>query len=282
MVANMTNHNLQEEKFKLDQLLTQKRLNISDEEIKYITSKLPDKKFYEFAYHMLMQNKFINLETEWQEWKPWNIWHYPIFDLNRFNIIVCQNASYIRNKKILDVGCNIGYLSLFCLELGCENVLGIDVREEKLNIADFICNKANFSNHNFKKVDINYKDSIVPVLDGIETILLSGMLYHVSNHYDILRNLSDSKAETMIIEISESHEFRDEHTPNILWHNKENTKLTLNGYSKEHNNILVGHPNQSWINMAMKEFGWRLQKIEYFVVDLEGKKNHRCCSVFVR
>jgi 2-polyprenyl-3-methyl-5-hydroxy-6-metoxy-1,4-benzoquinol methylase len=281
MAEKTTNHNLSEEKFKLDQLLTQQLLKISNDEIKYITSRLPDKRFYEFAYHMLFQNKFTDLEKEWQKWKPWNIWDYPIFDLNRFNIIACQNDRYIRDKKILDIGCNIGYLSLFCLCLGCENVLGIDAREEKLNIADFICNKAKFSNHTFRKVDINHKDSVTPILNGIETIVFSGVLYHVSNHYEILRRLSDSTAETMIIENEESHEFRYESNPHIFWH-QENTKSTMNGYSNYHDRILVGAPNQTWINTAMQELGWRLLKTEYFVMDIQQKKHHRCCSVFVR
>lgn len=282
MVAKEISRNLAEEKFKLDQLLGQKLLKMSDNEIKYITDKLPDKKFYEFAYHVLLQkNKFTNLEKEWQGWSPWHVWNYPIFDLNRFNIVICQNARHIENKKILDIGCNIGYLSLFCLGIGCSNVLGIDIREEKLKIADFICKKANFYNHTFKKVDINQEDALSPVLKDVDTILFSGVIYHVSNHYEILRKLSHSDAKTMIIENSESHQFRNEHTPNIFWH-RENTQDTMNGHSNVHDYILVGYPNQTWIYMAMKELGWTLQKTEYFVMDLDQKRHHRCCSVFVR
>jgi len=285
-----TNYNIQEEKFKIDQLLTQELLQLSDSDISDITRKLPDKKYYEFSYHMLFNNKFDNLEKEWQAWKPWDIWTYPVFDLNRFNIIMCQNAKYIHNKKILDIGCNIGYLSLFSLYLECKHVTGIDVREEKLNIADFICNKANFSNHTFKKVNIHNCDSLNKVMNGVETIIFSGVLYHVSNHYEILRNLSNSDADTMIIENEESPEGRDKHTPYIFWHDRDNTKNMMHGYSKDHEHILVGKPNQAWINMAMKELGWKLQKTEYLVMNLEKKTNHRslvptdhrCCSVFVR
>lgn len=270
---------LSTQKFVLDQQIQQHSLGWSDEQIKYIKSKLPNKKYYEFAYHMFTQNKFENLEQEWKEWKEWPIWNYPIYDLNVFNKILIENSKFIKNKNILDIGCSIGYHSLFCLNLECNNVIGIDARKKKLNIADFICKKFGSDRHQFRNIDINDKEMLYSVSKNIDTILFIGVIYHVSNHYEILRNLSDSTATTMIIEKMDSHKFHDSPIPNIYWEH-ESVSVSRNGYSEKHDEILVGKPNQAWINSVMKELGWRLIKTEHFYNKHPSRQ--RAISVFER
>lgn len=278
MAAKTNNLELREKEFLINQSLAQEHLNLTDDQIQIIKDKLPDKKYYEFAYHMLLKNKFGNLDQEWQSWKPWQIWNYPIYDLNRFDKIILQNKNYIKNRKILDVACNIGYLSLFCLNLDCEKVVGFDIYEEKLKIADFICQKIGSKKHEFKKININSQQELLSVSQDIDTILLSGVIYHVANHYEILKNLSNSNASVMIIENRDTHKFYNSFTPNIYWR-YESTNDIMNGYSEKHDQILVGKPNQTWINMAMKELGWTLIKTDYIVM---SDKEPRCCSVFER
>ena len=44
---------------------------------------LPDKKYYEYAYH-----KFFNPEVEYANWEPWDEWDYPERDVLRFGQII--------------------------------------------------------------------------------------------------------------------------------------------------------------------------------------------------
>ena len=142
--TKINDHDLQRQKFLLEQDLAQAKLGLSPSKINSIKKQLPDKKYYEFAYHMFFNKQFDNLEKQWQSWEPWEIWDYPIQDLNRFDNIIIKNIDKISGKNILDIGCNLGYLSLFCLHAGCNDIQGIDVRKNKLNIANFICTKAGF------------------------------------------------------------------------------------------------------------------------------------------
>ena len=282
MVAKTKRNDMhfEEEKFIYENKINQIKLGLTDHEVEIIKQNLPDKQYYEFAYHMFFQNKFSELEKEWREWKPWDIWHYPIVDLNRFNIIILQNANILRNKNVLDIGANLGYLSLFCLNLNSKRAVGIDVRKNKLSIADFICKKAGFTNYKFEKLDISNSDNLLRACEDIDTILFPGVIYHIANHYTVLSTLSKSKATNMIIENLESLEFFNHHDPNIKW-KQESVENSMNGYLDLHENILVGVPNQSWINTAMGELGWKLKKINYFSM-CNNDNRVRCCSVFER
>jgi 2-polyprenyl-3-methyl-5-hydroxy-6-metoxy-1,4-benzoquinol methylase len=278
------NINFQSEihKFLLNQKLTKLQLGLTDQEIEKIINKLPDKKYYEFAYHMLFKNIFVNLEEEWKKWTPLKEWHYPIIDLNRFNIIILQNLNKLHNQNVLDIGCSIGYLSLFSLHVGAKNVIGVDIRENKLKIANFICQNAQFTNYQFIKSDINNTYSLLEHCQKVDTILFSGTLYHTSNHYEILKTFSKSKAKNIIIENSEVSRFVNDHTPNIDW-KQEEVHNNMNGWHESNKNVLVGRPNQAWINAAMTELGWRLCKINYFkMYKLFDGTSTRCCSVFER
>ena len=49
---------------------------------------------------------------------------------------------------------------------------------------------------------------------------------------------------------------------------------------KDKDKVLVGKPNQAWIDVAMTELGWTKQKVEcYKTINSTGP---RVCSVFTR
>ena len=66
-------------------------------ELKHLNNGLPDKKYYEFAYH-----KFFNPEVEYTSWEPWDAWDYPERDILRFGCIIKDQIPFIQNKKVLD------------------------------------------------------------------------------------------------------------------------------------------------------------------------------------
>ena len=270
------------ENFLYNQKKQKEQYQLSDSDIADIKLGLPDKKYYEFAYYMYYQNKHLNLETEYNKWQSWDEWDYPVYDLFRFNLIVLQNKKHFSNKNILDLGSNLGYFSLFSLYSGCKNVKGIDVRSSKLEISKFICKKAGYTNFSFEEKNINDFPLLDTTLKDIDTILCLGLIYHVSNHYQLLTQLTNSKASCIIIDNSEQPEYVKSGYPHIHWKFDDLTGEDgkMRGYMKDKDKVLVGKPNQAWIDVAMTELGWNKQKVEYYkTINSTGP---RVCSVFTR
>ena len=274
------------EKFLIEQHLQKISSRMNDSEIKSIKDNLPNKKFYEFMYYAFYNNHFNNLQKAWTDWKEWDAWDYPIQDLNRFNKIILQNKSSIEGKKVIDVGCSLGYLSLFCLHLGCELIEGTDVRPELLKVADFVCNKAGYKNYKFTINNVHEYESLKQVCQYYDTIIFSGVTYHIPDHYNVIKTLSDSNAGTLIIDNSEHEDFYQKSTPHVYWGKENIDEHQFYGYQdKEQKTIIVGKPNQSFINNLLTHFGWTLEKVNYYNLNnLKGPKtsSSRCCSTWIR
>ena len=107
-------------------------------------------------------------------------------------------------------------------------------------------------------------------------------IYHVSNHYQLLTQLTNSKASCIIIDNSEQPEYVKSGYPHIHWKFDDLTGEDgkMRGYMKDKDKVLVGKPNQAWIDVAMTELGWNKQKVEYYkTINSTGP---RVCSVFTR
>tara|TARA_Y100000310_G_C20646562_1_gene796983 strand:+ start:294 stop:1028 length:735 start_codon:yes stop_codon:yes gene_type:complete len=213
---------------------------------------LPDKKYYEFMYHSYF-NEWKNINDFYSIWKPWNEYDYHKDDINRFNKIIFDNVNFIRNKRILDIGCSIGYLSLFCLHAGCSNIRGFDIRSKNITIANHTLNIAGYNNHNLFVDDIHNKNHLTTNLENIDTVLLSGLIYHVHDHVKILDTITNSKIKTLIINVEEATEIMNDKNPLIIWRN-EKTDDPQNGWIDGKSNITVGTPNQQFLNCALQDF----------------------------
>tara|TARA_A100001015_G_C14923058_1_gene685098 strand:- start:396 stop:1271 length:876 start_codon:yes stop_codon:yes gene_type:complete len=274
----------QESNFLWTQKKQQEKYMLSDNDIIEIQSKLPDKKYYEFAYHMFNQRQFTDLDKVWKNWKPWAVWNYPVYDLYRFNTIIIQNKKFIKNKRVVDLGCNLGYFSLFSLHCGAKFVKGIDVRDKKLPIAEFICKEAGYDNVDFEKVDFSITTGMHKALEDIETIICSGIIYHIQNHHQFFKNMTQSSASCIIIDNFEDNKYVGELYPHMHW-KYENTAGVVNemgAHDENNKKMLVGRPNQTWIDNTMNDLGWSRKKIEYYAPWLNDVSNTRVCSVFTR
>jgi len=274
-----TDFEFKAKEFLLENKIAQQCLGLDDFARNKIKNSLPDKKYYEFLWHMFYNKKFVNLEEEWKNWQPWDIWDYPVYDLNRYKNIVLNNARIISGQNVLDIGCSLGYLSLISLHSGCKSVIGIDARQDKLTLADFVCRQAGYSNFSFKKMDLHSVE-FDQVSKNIDTVILSAVIHHVPNHYEILSKITRSDAGHLILDNTESEIFFKDPTPQIDW-TTEPTDDHMNAYSSHKKTAMVGIPNQAWITLAMQDLGWKLKKdCEYYMMD----KKHwpRCCSVWQR
>lgn len=237
-------------------------------------SWLPDKKYYEYSYH-----KFSNPEIAYDSWTPWAQWNYPERDLLRFDHIIKQQIDHIQDKRVLDVACHLGYLSLFCLHNKASYVTGTNVRNIELNIANEITELAGYTNFKFLNSNIYNVEEFSNLCNQHDTILLSGILYHVNNHCQIFKTIADSSAQTLILESMLTDSIDIGSAPIINW-KFEDVSNSTSGFEENQQKTFVGIPNHKWIEVAMVQFGFDIiyNKIFEFTKP-NGKLTRRCVVV---
>ena len=238
---------------------------------------LPDKKYYEYAYH-----KFFNPEVEYANWQPWDEWDYPERDVLRFGQIIKNQQQYIQGKRVLDVACHLGYITLFCLYNNASFVTGTNVRDRELSIADEICKLAGYTDFSFVNSDIYNSTELTNLCNNHDTIILSGIMYHLNNHYTVLQSIADSTVKNIIIESQLDHNNADVAIPYIRWYH-EDSQISVNGIFRDKSKSFVGVPNQKWFEEALVDLGFNIvynETIE-FIKD-SGKPTKRCIITATR
>jgi 2-polyprenyl-3-methyl-5-hydroxy-6-metoxy-1,4-benzoquinol methylase len=235
---------------------------------------LPDKKYYEYSYH-----KFFNPEVEYDFWTPWDQWNYPTRDLLRFDHIIGQQLEHIQDKRVLDIACHLGYLSLFCLHNGASYVTGTNIRDRELSIAREVVGLAGYKNVEFKNSNIYNIEEFDKLCNSHDTVLLSGILYHINNHYQILKTIADSSAQTIIIESMLNDSINIGDNPIINWKFEDVAVSTL-GFEDNQQKTFVGVPNHKWIEKALLQLGFNIIYNEIFEFTVaNGTLSRRCVIV---
>lgn len=227
--------------------------NLAPNDFEQIVSQLPDKRYYEYIYH-----KLFNLDATFERWNDWPVWNYPVQDALRFKYILLDNAQYIKNSCVADFGCHIGYMSLFMSHLGAKFVTGTNIRQQELNLSRELCHIAGANNVKFIQSDLHNYQDVLNICNNHETVLFSGILYHLTDQVNLLETVTNSTAKTLIIDNEEDASIVDIKHP-LIFYKIENTDISVNGFdnSTRSNSILVGLPNQSWIDFTMTYFGWK-------------------------
>lgn len=222
---------------------------------------LPDKRWYEFAYH-----KFFNPEVEYDGWQPWDEWDYPERDIIRFKNIIADQRDYIKDKRVLDLACHLGYTTLFCLHNGAKYVTGTNVRQNELDIGNEICSQAGYNNFEFLFSNLYNNQELLELCNNHDTVFFTGVLYHLNNHYPVLETLCNSTAETIIIESKvpmNEYEYNCK-KPLIVWHTEKTH--SYNGWYHDSPTCFVGTPNTAWIVNALESLNMHVtynQAVEY-------------------
>jgi SAM-dependent methyltransferase len=193
-------------------------------------------------------------------------------DLLRFRSIIFDNKKLIENKKVLEIGCHLGYLSLYCLHNGAAYVKGTNVRDRELNIAKELCSIAGYNNYEFIHSNLYNLQELKDLCDWADTILLSGVLYHVNNHVQLMQTIASSAAYNIIIE---SAIINDANMMPATYWRLENSAESSQGMELDEKikNIVVGIPNRSFIERSLEFGGYKIiyNKQFDFVPEDEGK-----------
>ena len=113
-----------------------------------------------------------------------NVWREPLYvKLSiwpRFSFIMKHiKALGLRNPRVLEIGCGIGFISLELARNGCY-VTGIDISKESINVAKEIANenpfKENFGQLEYHVVEIF--DFLRNAKDKFDAVAFYGVLHH--------------------------------------------------------------------------------------------------------
>lgn len=251
------------------------KYQISTDHYKKIIDRLPDKNFYEYAYH-----KFFNPAAEFNSWKPWDIWNYPVQDALRFEHIFLNNIQHFRNKTVVDLGCHLGYMSMIAAHIGATSVTGTNVRPRELEISREVCQHANLKNVKFDQSDVNDLAKLTNLCNSHQTVLFSGLIYHLSNPFAVLEAIAMCSVECIIIDNIELDSIKNLDKPLIIYRT-DNVNNSVDGYKRDATEILVGVPNQHWIDFILENIGWTKEYDKSYSM-IHQKSTHRRISTWVR
>lgn len=219
---------------------------------------LPPKEFYEFAYHKFLTNSNL----DFMGWQACDTWSYPDRDILRFSHLIGNQLELIESKKVLDVGCHLGYVSLFCLHNQSRYVTGTEPRYQKIEIAKEICSAAGYDNFNFLSTNINDDIGMKKLYDTHDTVILSGILYHITDHFRVLKIIADSSVSSIIIESEDTCPELGT-MPMISW-KLESSAVQENAFHDNQADVPVGAPNRYWFHFILKFLGFHIQYSKTF------------------
>jgi SAM-dependent methyltransferase len=226
-------------------------------------------------YHDFAWSRFTDQCNSSDEWKL-NECHYSKSDLVRYQHVIGNQLDLIKGKRILDIGCSTGVFSLFCLHNGASHVIGIDVRNKELEVAKEVCTFAGYDNFDFRFLNIYELDELKKVCDTVDTILMSGVFYHVNHHVPLIETISSSSAKNLIIESQIWLE--NPSIPSLFWR-LEHTGDTHHGMEKDNQikTIVVGVPNRNFVEKMIMYGEYKVIYNEQFdYLKDDGLMRHTC------
>ena len=101
------------------------------------------------------------------------------------------------------------------------------------------------------------------------------MIYHVYDHYEILKSLASAKnPTTIIIDTLETKNTLNSKIPMIEWA-IEDDDSTSAYYADQHDNYLVGHPTRYYLDMVLNSFGYvKINESDYVMGVNKNRSTH--------
>lgn len=148
----------------------------------------------------------------------------------------------LSGKRVLDVGCNEGFFSLRCRELGAREVVGIDINPQRIEKAHFIIDVLQPSAVQFVQRDLFGPD--LPEIGRFDVAMCLGVLHRVPNPYGALCIIS-ALADQVVIEW---RAFHDKEGRSLLWYRR-----LVN--ESDPDNTSYFFPTVTWVEEVLHEQG---------------------------
>lgn len=173
---------------------------------------------------------------------------------------ILQYKEIFQNKKIIDLACNVGHYSFFCVAQGSKNVLGVDVRQSLIDIAKDTQEILNISHEllQFDTANLHDYAQIADLCQDRDTVLLLGVMYHVHDHVNILNAVLQPNIQHIVIEVGNTDSIFDSPEPLIHWKIESPEKHNAGNDSFGKNTIPIGYANLAWYKYIMSYFDFEL------------------------
>ena len=207
---------------------------------------LLNKKWFGGLYHL------YNTNDTWEQWTNEfeSSYQWSEHDAEKITAVLGKNLQYIKDKKIIDLACNLGYFTLASSNIGAKSVIGLEVRQPYIDVFNKVKKHWPYNNVNIVNVNLENIDILNDMLTDIDTIVYAGHLYHTVNHVPILSAFTKSSATTVIIE-SIISKFNGKF--------KESAADPLNGYIDKDTNIVAAcAPTLAETKKMMTSLGWTI------------------------
>ena len=119
----------------------------------------------------------------------------------RAKVLLDNNKKYIKNKRILDLGCHFGTFAYIALQLGAGFVQGVDIEPGLLEQArEFLSlYKINKSKYDFKVGNIIEYLEALPE-KSFDTVLCFGLMYYMPDNYHLLSLIKKVAKHAVILD----------------------------------------------------------------------------------
>ncbi|XXQ68149.1 bifunctional 2-polyprenyl-6-hydroxyphenol methylase/3-demethylubiquinol 3-O-methyltransferase UbiG [Neisseriaceae bacterium B1] len=126
--------------------------------------------------------KFSQLADKW--WDKTGEFK-PLHDINPIRLHYINQRAQLADKTVLDVGCGGGILSESMAQLGAQSVLGIDMAEKSLAVAQAHAEQHNVANLSYRCVSV--EDLAAEMPHQFDVVTCMEMLEHVPDPASIIR-----------------------------------------------------------------------------------------------
>lgn len=174
----------------------------------------------------------------------------------RYEGIIKWNESWIKDKRILDIGSHDGRWAFAAIKSGAKHVTCVEPRQFYVN----------WTHENMKHYDVDNYDVVHGDVheeignfdtDQFDLIFCLGFFYHTMEHCYLLREFKRLNPFGMIFDTNIAR--GEKNIIDVSW---ENSNSGLNAFSNEAKKCLVGRPTQSALEDMLKEHGF--SQPEYF------------------
>jgi tRNA (mo5U34)-methyltransferase len=120
-----------------------------------------------------------------------------------FDALLGLSGGTLAGKRVLDLGCNAGFWSLYAIEAGADFVLGVEGEQMYVDQANLVFEAKGIDGGRFRFEQGNI---FAQQLDErFDIVLCLGLMEHISKPLELFEIITDVGADTVVIDTTLSH-----------------------------------------------------------------------------
>jgi SAM-dependent methyltransferase len=178
----------------------------------------------------------------------------------RYHAIIGANKDLLADKTVLDIACFDGRWSFAAIKAGCKSVIGIEGRQNALDIATENFARYGIETSRFKFIRADAVNYLKQNRVQADIVLLLGFFYHIDCHVEFASLVAATGATHIILDTGVA----PDSGPVIRLH-KETTAEWYNAIGTEPTAI-VGSPSREAIELIFQHLGFATREIDWSLI----------------